>query len=149
MREIKFRAWSKESEVMFTNEMLKNAANGMIKISKEALIKQGLNEAASNLQCGIFLPTEDKDLVFMQYTGLKDKNGKEIYEGDIFKDCEGKIKLVIWEDNGFKSKYTFKRRYQGEEWFENSITDLGDTQSRRWGVEVIGNIYENEDLLEK
>ena len=85
----------------------------------------------------------------MQYTGLKDKNGKEIYEGDIFKDCEGKIKLVIWEDNGFKSKYTFKRRYQGEEWFENSITDLGDTQSRRWGVEVIGNIYENEDLLEK
>lgn len=134
MREIKFRVWDKEEDVMYQNDSFTVEVIGKF-ISVYVKVKPYIRELM--------------DYELMQYTGIKDKNGKEIYEGDIFKDCEGEIKLVIWKDNGFKAKYTFKRRYQGEEWLENSITDLGDTQSRRWGVEVIGNIYENEDLLEK
>lgn len=139
MREIKFRAWSKENKVMFVNEILKNAADGMIKISKEALIKQGLNEAASNLQCGIFLPTEDKDLVFMQYTGIEDKNGKEIYEGDIFISDNNNKYEVVFVDGGFKLS-NIK--------YPNQNLQLLDRMNSNYG-EVIGNIYENEDLLEK
>lgn len=162
MREIKFRAWSKESEVMFTNEILKNAANGMIKISKEALIKQGLNEAASNLQCGIFLPTEDKDLVFMQYTGIEDKNGKEICVGDIvvlseiiYNNCskseiEG-AKSCIGEIVNYKGlcmcvKYKDKN---GDTLYRPLYLLEQDITSDDCSLAIIGNIYENEDLLEK
>ena len=72
-----------------------------------------------------------KDGVLMQYTGLKDKNGKEIYEGDILKytfDGEEKIDYIEYQGNMFT--------------YHNAV---------RWSLqedEVIGNIYENPELLE-
>ena len=139
MREIKFRGYSSE-ELISESQWLEGYGVTTI-------------EYADNTETThLFTPYGDyrveKDSIG-QYTGRKDKSGKEIYEGDIFKNCEGLIKLVVWKDNGFKAKYTFKRRYQGEEWSEHSFTDLGDTESRRWGVEIIGNIYENKEILEK
>lgn len=134
MRDIKFRVWDKDSNKIYSQDdfiLTFDVVGEDIYLSKNDKI----------------IPLYRYEL--MQYTGLKDKNGKEIYEGDIFKNCGGLIKLVVWKDNGFKAKYTFKRRYQGEEWNEHSFTDLRDTESKRWGVEIIGNIYENKDLLEK
>jgi len=71
----------------------------------------------------------------MQYTGLKDKNGKEIYEGDLFnymcddgcieKNCE-----VVFNDGAFRTRWGCL------------IKDIID-----WEFEVIGNIYENPELL--
>lgn len=86
-----------------------------------------------------------------QYTGLKDKNGKEIYEGDIFQCKErevGKrdmIGEVYFSEGGFRIKYKYLNPKEGERndyFLNNSIG--GDSAER---IEVIGNIYENPELI--
>mgnify|MGYP001431546297 CR=1 FL=1 len=71
-----------------------------------------------------------------EYTGLKDKNGKEIYEGDIWKSSENGVEcigVVEYHDCAFKVKYSHTSELLGF--------------AVRYG-EVIGNIYSNPELLE-
>lgn len=89
------------------------------------------------------------DAEILRPTGLKDRNGKDIYEGDIVKTHEGYLMKVIWNDSGFKLMFKFKRTYQGEEYWETrKDISLNGSDDKRWGCEVVGNIYENPTLLE-
>ena len=78
----------------------------------------------------------DEKMIVMQCTGLKDKNNKWIYEGDIVKDINipSYFCIVEWIKGGFYLKSTVS----------NSFLLFDTTQQ-----EVIGNIYENPELLEK
>lgn len=125
MREIKFRAWDSVQEVMLPVENI-DFRNDLIT----------LNEDDNSL-------TDTFEMItLMQYTGMKDKNGKEIYEGDIVGHLNMRAE-IIFENGSFEFKWldkiTKKVRRYNEPMFKNtSIT-----------FEVIGNIYENKELLEE
>ena len=87
---------------------------------------------------------KEKDFVIMQCTGLKDKNGKLIYEGDIvqipnnwdeYGMMAGEKREIYYKEGGFRLKPKWDKNSRGN-WLE-------DTKD----LEVIGNIYENEELL--
>lgn len=136
MREIKFRGYSKSFNIMFDYDMLEMASAEMVDICNKEL-KVSVPES-TNIQMGLFLPTEDEDLALMQYTGLKDKNGKEIYEGDIVEVIDKYAKRVFTGEVSFiDASFVIKNDY---------------STNYRWmdyDVKVIGNIYENPELMEE
>lgn len=78
----------------------------------------------------------DSDCILMQYTGLKDWEGKEIYEGDIFKwGCQ--IGSVYQNNNSWVFAKTANPEYPS----------MALTISRTKEGKIIGNIYENPELL--
>jgi hypothetical protein len=117
MREIKFRAWDKINKDMFNVES--------INFQERRVYKDTVS----------YRKFEDIDL--MQYTGLKDMKGKEIYEGDIVFESSGEEYFkVVFEDGSFRAEF------EGD--FEEYSFDLIDVVAQ--GCEVVGNIYENLEL---
>lgn len=156
MREIKFRAWDKENEKMMkvSSLSLKN---------KEIAVREN----------GTYHFFRMQNLELMQYTGLKDKNGKEIYEGDIlFSVNENGVflhKIGFGGDereyteflNGFKIVNGYALEYDAVfselKEFTKNIVLKNNIPYENDGVDdflydgwwVIGNIYENKSLLEE
>lgn len=136
MREIKFRAWLKDKMEMC--EVL------MINFQKSYI---GVKTKDYNIiQVGISWKYTQKvarfdDVELMQYTGIKDKNGKEIYEGDIVRHKTFGIKDISWgskaENNLFSDMACFM--------FNGTIAFLSGSESKE--IEVIGNIFEDGDLI--
>ena len=118
MREIKFRAWDKLNKEMFNVES--------INFQERRVYKDTVSYRKFN------------DIELMEYTELKDKNEKEIYEGDILFDRFGEIYYKVIFKNG-----SFRAEFEGD--FDEYSFDLIDV-NLQW-CEVVGNIYENPELL--
>jgi uncharacterized phage protein (TIGR01671 family) len=116
MREIKFRAWVINSKKIVDLKKITPLA-----------CEPGLLEYGD----GLFIPFRS-DIILMQFTGLKDKNGKEIYEGDVLDYGLDRSFYIAFVDGAFVAT------------FNNGvvITMISINQ-----YQVIGNIYENPELL--
>ena len=110
------------------------------------------NETLVGLQ-GMGVDTDE--IITMQCTGLKDSEGNLIWEGDVFRHTyndlvDGKgnamsfLYSVIW--NSYKACFALKQLYTGNEM--EIIMDYKDLSGRTESVKVIGNIYENPELIQ-
>ena len=126
MNNLKFRAWDKKHKEMF--EVIKIEYNpNIFYMAKEPawIVIRAKNE-----------------IELMQSTGLKDKNGVEIYEGDIVEYLDGEYSFVGVVENSAFGIYA-KNKYDNY-----GFEDFADENTKEADVVVIGNIYEDKELLE-
>ena len=121
MREIKFRAWVKDEKAIFEVVLINYVTKKVTYLSERVGHLLNIRHEKFN------------DIELMEYTGLKDKNNKEIYEGDILFESFGEEYFkVVFEDGSF--------RVETEE-YSLALKEYAHI------CEVVGNIYENPELL--
>ncbi|AUS87824.1 hypothetical protein LBYS11_16425 [Lysinibacillus sp. YS11] len=128
-REIKFRAWDSELKIMvYSNELYGH-------------VEYNCNPVRA---VNIILNEDDHGLQYMQYTGLKDANSKEIYEGDIVR-----VNKLTYETSGVLPENLLVKYYGGMFQFFRGENDclMGLHLLYLDDGEVIGNIYEHKHLL--
>ena len=136
-REIKFRAKRVDKEEFAFGDLL----TGMGYKKGKFFILPHLSYYPSD--CYSVDGYEVKPETIGQYTGLKDKNGKEIYEGDIIRSFDSNddaiLHYIVWEEARFvalyKGRYFRSKCFLKQDWLDE------------YDKEVIGNIYDNKNLL--
>lgn len=128
-REIKFRAWNSKFKKMYSHEDV---------IESDYIYDTCLLQHVT--------PTQEKgyeNYIFLQYTGLKDKNGVEIFEGDILQkkvNADGVVSEMIGEVIFSEGAFCLKT--------SNGVYGFGHMENNKLRKEVvIGNIYQNQELL--
>jgi uncharacterized phage protein (TIGR01671 family) len=129
-REIKFRAWDKTYKQMNYKVQVGNTD-----YADQNYTCNSIWVDSSDFKVIGWMNADDKCIDLMQFTGLKDKNGKEIYEGDIVTHLHSAHTCVVVFQ---KETAMFLAEEIGDEKLGFGIEDV---------IEVIGNIYENADLL--
>lgn len=130
MRDIKFRAWDKTINQMNYKVLVGNTdTNDPNYTCNSILIKEPPEDVK-------WMNADEYCIDLMQYTGLKDKNGKEIYDGDVL-DLSGNYYVCEFYYGRFRIVNP-KDKLQGLSHFENETQDY---------LEIIGNIYQDKHLL--
>lgn len=155
MREIKFRAWDKRQEILITVDQVMR-----LEFGKSGVDWLGcwivIRDADGDPEQGLY-QVPSKDLELMQFTGLLDKNGREIYEGDIVKWHAGTEFLLLYPRENMVVEFDTIPTACG--WVLRNYKELAHNYSYLLGavmkdvpweyqLEIIGNIYENKELLE-
>ncbi|MFD1776670.1 YopX family protein [Paenibacillus rhizophilus] len=122
MREIKFRAW-----------VVKDEDGDIVPYMEDMNGVESYKDPFEEHRKG--------NIVLLQYTGLKDKNGREICEGDV-------VGVKAYLGHGYGRKVVFRDGCFGFEAVPNVSEELCYLEVWTEDVEVIGNIYENPELLE-
>ena len=125
MREIKFRAWDTGSKIM--SYMEKNG------VFRRVYFAEDIQDWQDRALGGVLQRHNQGKTILMQYTGLKDRQGKEIYEGDIIKALHD-FGPGGWVEKKTEVRFNLMNGYQWNYWDLDSL-------------KVIGNIYENPELL--
>jgi len=136
MREIKFRAWDIQRKLIFGVKCLVSYKYQHPQTDKEDFLC-----AYDNRGCGGNINT---NVILMQFTGLKDKNGKEIYEGDRIaykSELENSVTgNIYWSDIRLQWVFALDEKYQDLRPFElYKLTK---------NIEIVGNIYESPEEYE-
>ena len=129
MREIKFRFFSNPDEKMYALTLL--GLNWELESDPSVYEGKNVWDGREGTRVQRY-----SDGHLMQFTGLKDKNGKEIYEGDICLDNSGNLMVVVYENGCFYIKY------------QRTVIGMGYLFRETSCIEVIGNEFNNPELLE-
>lgn len=145
MREILFRAWDRKRKEMFPIHELEwhKISHSLTKcVGYDDWDKDGYTMHGG----GIMKYANEERFILQQYTGLRDKNGKYIFEGDVlnthYEEGEGPIKGIVFYSNG-----AFKVTSDWVNIKDYTVYDLLDEDLIQGNnAEVIGNLYENPEL---
>ena len=141
---LKFRAWVIELQKMYDVQAINYRCDRFYFDSHDDDIQDCAEDISRSFSVGF------KDCELMQSTGLRDKNGVEIFEGDVLKVCD---------DDGAHNELVFR---DGQALVMNITYQDGDISTVKWALDcyygfdddeneypiVIGNIYENPELIE-
>jgi uncharacterized phage protein (TIGR01671 family) len=127
MREIKFRAWDKKHKLMYIINNINFNDNCATGVNNGEWYEFGIDR-------------------LMQYTGLKDKNGLEVYESDI---CKIQYSLDSQKNSYCEDGIVLIEYCDGSYWACSKEDKFSVIIDKQEVLEIIGNIYENPDLLNK
>lgn len=128
MTTLKFRAWDKKCNKMFKDTFAITESGQVIIVEQESVF-----------DTPDYVFTDD--LIIMQSTGLVDKNNKEIFDGDVLLTYDDELVKVYWDD--ILGSWYIAFPCEAVE-----LNEVADIQSNRSICAIVGNIYENPELLE-
>ena len=139
-RDFKFKIWDLKEKRFIINKEDDIGLRDIQGITDDS-IKESLN-IQIDWENGSF-KIDNPNYLLLQYTGLKDKNGREIYEGDI-------LNCFFSEDVSFKTTVIYTGdKYYGFSMFDFDYNVIPLKNQENVTIEIIGSVYKDEDFFEK